>query len=91
VVGGPQGDAGLTARKIIVGHLRAAPPATAVVAFLRKDPLKVDPLRCYAAAICGQEPLWRQAWPSRLEVAAQFIANRAGQADQHPVQSFGTG
>lgn len=63
VVGGPQGDAGLTGRKIIVdtygGYARHGGGA-----FSGKDPTKVDRSAAYAAAM-WQKPSWPLALPAR--------------------------
>ena len=48
VIGGPDGDAGLTGRKIIVDTYGGAAPM-AVVPFQGKDPTKVDRSAAYAA------------------------------------------
>src|SRR5258705_13221405 len=48
VVGGPDGDCGLTGRKIIVDTYGGAPPHGGG-AFFRKDPTKVDRSAAYAA------------------------------------------
>ena len=78
VVGGPQGDCGLTGRKIIVDTYGGAAPHGGG-AFSGKDPSKVDRSAAYAAALRGQEHRGRRpchasarcrcatrsAWPSR--------------------------
>ena len=66
VIGGPDGDAGLTGRKIIVDTYGGAAPHGGG-AFSGKDPTKVDRSAAYAVAI-WQKMLWLQGWP----IAAQF-------------------
>ena len=54
VIGGPDGDAGLTGRKIIVDTYGGAAPHGGG-AFSGKDPTKVDPLGCVCRALPGEE------------------------------------
>ena len=49
VIGGPQGDAGLTGRKIIVGYFMVVIHVTGGGAFSGKDATKVDRSASYAA------------------------------------------
>ena len=55
VIGGPDGDGGLTGRKIIVDTYGGAAPHGGG-AFSGKDPTKVDRSAAYAARI------WRRTW-----------------------------
>jgi S-adenosylmethionine synthetase len=55
VIGGPQGDAGLTGRKIIVDTYGGYCPHGGG-AFSGKDPTKVDRSAAYAGKICSQKP-----------------------------------
>ena len=64
VIGGPDGDAGLTGRKIIVDTYGGAAPHGGG-AFSGKDPTKVDRSAAYAAAISR-----RTWWPPVLPSAA---------------------
>ena len=48
-IGGPDGDAGLTGRKIIVDTYGGAAPRMGAVLFSGKDPTKVDRSAAYAA------------------------------------------
>jgi S-adenosylmethionine synthetase len=88
VVGGPQGDAGLTGRKIIVdtyggmGHHGGG-------AFSGKDPTKVDRSACYMAR-CIAKTLVAAGLADRLEVQ---LAYAIGVADPVSVMvnTFGTG
>ena len=54
VIGGPDGDAGLTGRKIIVDTYGGAAPHGGG-AFSGKDPTKVDRSAAYAAPLSRQE------------------------------------
>ena len=54
VIGGPHGDAGLTGRKIIVGHLRRnGPPRRR--SFLRKRLYQGGPVGSLRGPLCGEE------------------------------------
>ncbi len=61
-IGGPDGDAGLTGRKIIVDTYGGASPHGGG-AFSGKDCTKVDRSAAYAAAIWPRT-WWRPAWPT---------------------------
>jgi S-adenosylmethionine synthetase len=67
VIGGPDGDAGLTGRKIIVDTYGGAAPHGGG-AFSGKDPTKVDRSAAYAAATSrrtSSRRAWRTSAPSR--------------------------
>ncbi len=88
VIGGPQGDCGLTGRKIIVdtygGMARHGGGA-----FSGKDPTKVDRSACYAARYVAKN-LVAAGVADRLEIQLAYAIGVA-----HPlsirVESFGTG
>ena len=73
VIGGPQGDAGLTGRKIIVDTYGGM-GRHGGGAFSGKDPSKVDRSACYAAR-----------WVAKNIVAAE--ARRAGARCRSPTRS----
>ena len=66
VIGGPDGDCGLTGRKIIVDTYGGAAPHGGG-AFSGKDPTKVDRSAAYAAAI------WRRTWSPRAWPSAATL------------------
>ena len=80
VVGGPQGDTGLTGRKIIVdtygGYARHGGGA-----FSGKDPSKVDRSAAYADPLGGQEH--RGCRPGQAVRGAGGLRHRRGQARLH--------
>jgi S-adenosylmethionine synthetase len=88
VVGGPQGDAGLTGRKIIVdtygGYARHGGGA-----FSGKDPTKVDRSAAYAARYVAKNVV-QAGLADRFEVQIAYVIGGA-----HPislnVETFGTG
>jgi len=88
VVGGPQGDAGLTGRKIIVdtygGYARHGGGA-----FSGKDPTKVDRSAAYAARHVAKS-LVAAGLAERLEVQISYAIGLA-RPTSILVQSFGTG
>ena len=78
VIGGPDGDAGLTGRKIIVDTYGGAAPHGGG-AFSGKDPTKVDRSAAYAARYLAKNvvlPVWQTAtpfsWPMRLALPSLF-------------------
>ena len=81
VVGGPQGDSGLTGRKIIVdtygGYARHGGGA-----FSGKDPTKVDRSAAYAARWVAKNVV-AAGLADQCEVAAG-LCHRRGQAGLHP-------
>jgi S-adenosylmethionine synthetase len=88
VVGGPQGDAGLTGRKIIVdtygGYSRHGGGA-----FSGKDPTKVDRSAAYAARYVAKN-LVAAGLASRCEVQIAYAIGVARPTSIH-VTTFGTG
>jgi len=88
VVGGPQGDCGLTGRKIIVDTYGGACPHGGG-AFSGKDPSKVDRSAAYAARHVAKN-LVAAGLAERCEVQVSYAIGRA-----HPtsiaVETFGTG
>ena len=85
VVGGPQGDAGLTGRKIIVdtygGYARHGGGA-----FSGKDPTKVDRSAAYARPFCGQGNCGRRACGTCGGAAE--LCDRSGQTCLDPCRSI---
>jgi len=88
LVGGPRAIAGLTGAKSSLTPT-AATARHGGWCLLGKDPTKVDRLRCLCGPPCGQEPRWRQAWPSAFEVQLS-LCHRAARRPAFLVQSFGT-
>jgi S-adenosylmethionine synthetase len=88
VVGGPQGDAGLTGRKIIVdtygGYARHGGGA-----FSGKDPTKVDRSAAYAARYVAKNVVAAEL-ASRCEVQLAYAIGVARPVSVH-VTTFGTG
>jgi S-adenosylmethionine synthetase len=88
VVGGPQGDAGLTGRKIIVdtygGYARHGGGA-----FSGKDPTKVDRSAAYAARYVAKN-IVASGLASRCEVQIAYAIGVARPTSIH-VTTFGTG
>jgi S-adenosylmethionine synthetase len=88
VVGGPQGDAGLTGRKIIVdtygGYARHGGGA-----FSGKDPTKVDRSAAYAARYVAKNVV-AAGLASRCEVQLAYAIGMARPVSVH-VTTFGTG
>jgi S-adenosylmethionine synthetase len=88
VVGGPQGDAGLTGRKIIVdtygGYARHGGGA-----FSGKDPTKVDRSAAYAARYVAKNVV-AAGLASRCEVQLAYAIGVARPVSVH-VTTFGTG
>ena len=88
VVGGPQGDTGLTGRKIIVdtygGYARHGGGA-----FSGKDPSKVDRSACYAARYVAKH-LVAEGLARRAEVALAYAIGVAKPVSVQ-VNTFGTG
>jgi S-adenosylmethionine synthetase len=88
VVGGPQGDAGLTGRKIIVdtygGYARHGGGA-----FSGKDPTKVDRSAAYAARYVAKN-IVASEMASRAEVQIAYAIGVARPVSIH-VTTFGTG
>ena len=88
VVGGPQGDAGLTGRKIIVdtygGHARHGGGA-----FSGKDPTKVDRSAAYAARFVAKSIVAADL-ARRVEVQLSYAIGRARPVSIL-VDTFGTG
>lgn len=88
VVGGPQGDAGLTGRKIIVdtygGYARHGGGA-----FSGKDPTKVDRSAAYAARYVAKNVV-ASGLASRCEVQLAYAIGVARPTSVH-VTTFGTG
>ena len=90
VIGGPQGDSGLTGRKIIVDTYGGMRAVTAAAAFSGKDPTKVDRSAAYAAR-----------WVAKNIVAAGLAVRSARCSWPTPsawpipcrvlVETFGTG
>ncbi len=88
VVGGPQGDAGLTGRKIIVdtygGYARHGGGA-----FSGKDPTKVDRSAAYAARFVAKS-LVSAGYAKRIEVQLSYAIGIANPVSIL-VETFGTG
>jgi S-adenosylmethionine synthetase len=87
VIGGPQGDAGLTGRKIIVDTYGGAAPHGGG-AFSGKDPSKVDRSAAYMARFLARQVVSR-GWARRALVQ---IAYAIGEAEpvSFAVETFGT-
>ena len=88
VIGGPQGDSGLTGRKIIVdtygGYGRHGGGA-----FSGKDPTKVDRSACYAARYCAKNVV-AAGLAKKCEVQVSYAIGVAKPLCVH-VNTFGTG
>ena len=89
VVGGPQGDSGLTGRKIIVDTYGGM-GRHGGGAFSGKDPTKVDRSACYMARYIAKQNLVAAGLADRAEVQ---LAYAIGVADPVSVMvnTFGTG
>ena len=88
VVGGPQGDCGLTGRKIIVDTYGGACPHGGG-AFSGKDPSKVDRSAAYAMRWVAKNAV-AAGLADRLEVQVAYAIGRAAPVGLY-VESFGTG
>ena len=88
VIGGPQGDAGLTGRKIIVDTYGGW-GAHGGGAFSGKDPSKVDRSACYAARWVAMS-LVAQGLAERCIVQVAYAIGIAEPLNIH-VESYGTG
>ena len=80
VIGGPQGDCGLTGRKIIVDTYGGAAPHGGG-AFSGKDPSKVDRSAAYAARYVAKNIV--AAGPRDQGAGAGVVRDRRREADQH--------
>ena len=80
VVGGPQGDCGLTGRKIIVDTYGGAAPHGGG-AFSGKDPSKVDRSAAYAARYVAKNIV--AVGPRDQGAGAGVLRHRRREADQH--------
>jgi S-adenosylmethionine synthetase len=87
VVGGPMGDAGLTGRKIIVGHLRRHGPARRR-RVLGQGPVEGRPQRRLRGALGGEEP--REAGIARRAEVQLAYAIGVAQPVSIRVDTFGT-
>jgi S-adenosylmethionine synthetase len=88
VVGGPQGDAGLTGRKIIVDTYGGA-SRHGGGAFSGKDPSKVDRSAAYAMRWVAKNAV-AAGFADRLEVQVAYAIGKAAPVGLY-VETFGTG
>lgn len=88
VIGGPQGDAGLTGRKIIVDTYGGA-SRHGGGAFSGKDPSKVDRSAAYAMRWVAKNAV-AAGLADRLEVQVAYAIGKAAPVGLY-VESFGTG
>lgn len=88
VVGGPQGDAGLTGRKIMVDTYGAMVPHGGG-AFSGKDPTKVDRSGAYAARWVAKN-LVAAGLAKRLQIQIAYAIGRAEPVSLN-IETFGTG
>ena len=89
VIGGPQGDTGLTGRKIIVDTYGGMGPHGGG-AFSGKDPTKVDRSACLHGALRRQEHRRRRPRASAAKVQLAYAIGVAEPVSVH-VDTFGTG
>ena len=88
VVGGPQGDCGLTGRKIIVDTYGGACPHGGG-AFSGKDPTKVDRSAAYAARYVAKNMV-KSGLADRFEIQVSYAIGRAKPVSIM-IETFGTG
>jgi len=88
VIGGPQGDAGVTGRKIIVDTYGGAAPHGGG-AFSGKDPTKVDRSACYMARYVAKNCV-AAGLADRVQVQLAYAIGVADPVSVY-VETFGTG
>jgi S-adenosylmethionine synthetase len=88
VIGGPQGDAGLTGRKIIVDTYGGAAPHGGG-AFSGKDPSKVDRSAAYAARYVAKN-IVASGLATRCEVQVAYVIGVARPVSLN-IETYGTG
>lgn len=88
VIGGPQGDCGLTGRKIIVDTYGGAAPHGGG-AFSGKDPSKVDRSAAYACRYVAKTSS-PQAWQTQCQIQVSYAIGVA-EPTSISIDTFGTG